>query len=177
MAYTRVNWEDGIKVSDGYVTIDGTNYTVVESIYEGNTPINKDNLNIMDKGISENSKSIEKLKGTILWTNPNPTNDFSTGNITLSSNDYDVLEFYYNNDLTAPTMDVIKIIKGFGAHISYMSNGSLRWWTRRISYVNDTTFSVPDCVLINSDGATVDNGKCIPLYIVGYKNDLFEKGD
>ena len=29
--------------------------------------------------------------GTILWTNPNPTSDFSAQSIALSSSDYDML--------------------------------------------------------------------------------------
>lgn len=154
------------------------------------TPINATNLNLLQNNVDElcqtiqddmalanniNSTSIEGLKGQILWTNPNPTNDLSAGNIILSSADYDVLEFYYNNDLTAPTMNAIKVKKGFGAHMSYMSNGSLRWWARRITYVNDTTFSVPDCILINSEGGSIDNAKCIPLYVVGYKTGLFDE--
>ena len=53
MAYTRVNWEGGEKVSDGYVTINGQNYTVVEATYSGTTPVDADNLNVMDKGISD----------------------------------------------------------------------------------------------------------------------------
>ena len=53
MAYTRVNWEGGEKVSDGYVTIDGQNYTVVEATYSGTTPVDADNLNVMDEGIKK----------------------------------------------------------------------------------------------------------------------------
>lgn len=67
MAYSRINWEDGEKISDGYVTINGQNYTTVEPVYQGQTATSADNLNIMDEGISnlypkilfENAEGVE----------------------------------------------------------------------------------------------------------------------
>ena len=56
MAYNRVNWQSGTKVSDGYVEIEGTQHTVTPAVYSGSTPINPTSLNIMDEGIEENSK-------------------------------------------------------------------------------------------------------------------------
>ena len=56
MAYQRVNWQTGTKVSDGYVEIDGTQHTVIPATYSGPTPCNPASLNIMDEGIEENSK-------------------------------------------------------------------------------------------------------------------------
>ena len=56
MAYERVNWQSGTKVSDGYVEIDGTQHTVNPPVYSGSTPVNPATLNIMDAGIEENSK-------------------------------------------------------------------------------------------------------------------------
>ena len=40
MAYNRVNWQSRTKISDGYVTIDGTNYPVTPPVYTGTTPCN-----------------------------------------------------------------------------------------------------------------------------------------
>ena len=56
MAYQRVNWQTGTKVSDGYVEIDGTRHPVTLPTYSGPTPCNPTSLNIMDEGIEENSK-------------------------------------------------------------------------------------------------------------------------
>lgn len=56
MAYQRVNWQTGTKVSDGYVEIDGTQHTIIPATYSGPTPCNPTSLNIMDAGIDENSK-------------------------------------------------------------------------------------------------------------------------
>lgn len=60
MAYQRVNWQSGTKVADGYVEINGTKHTTVQPQYSGSTPINPATLNIMDKGIFDNSQDIEQ---------------------------------------------------------------------------------------------------------------------
>ena len=60
MAYQRVNWQSGTKVADGYVEINGTKHTTVQPQYSGSTPINPTSLNIMDKGIFDNSQDIEQ---------------------------------------------------------------------------------------------------------------------
>lgn len=61
MAYNRINWENGNIVNEGYVIIDGVRYPVVQPEYEGNTPINEDNLNAMDLGIFENAVFINDV--------------------------------------------------------------------------------------------------------------------
>lgn len=61
MAYSRVNWQSGTKVSDGYVEINGTRHTTVQPQYSGNTPINPTSLNIMDAGIAENSNMLNGI--------------------------------------------------------------------------------------------------------------------
>ena len=58
MAYNRVFWENGSLRRDGYAVIDGETYPVVQPEYEGNTPINEENLNKMDKGIFDNAYNI-----------------------------------------------------------------------------------------------------------------------
>jgi len=60
MAYQRVNWQSGTKVADGYVEINGTKHMTVQPQYSGSTPINPTSLNIMDKGIFDNSQDIEQ---------------------------------------------------------------------------------------------------------------------
>ena len=72
MAYNRVNWQSGTKVSDGYVEIDGTQHTVTPAVYSGSTPINPTSLNIMDAGIKENSDMLNGI---------NPINNIFVGNI------------------------------------------------------------------------------------------------
>ena len=61
MEYTRINWENGEKTSDGYVIIDGETYNTVEPEYSGNTPLNAANLNVMDKGIEDAKKAFDSI--------------------------------------------------------------------------------------------------------------------
>lgn len=61
MEYTRINWENGEKTSDGYVIIDGETYNTVEPEYSGNTPLNATNLNVMDKGIEDAKKAFDSI--------------------------------------------------------------------------------------------------------------------
>ena len=93
MAYNRVNWENGSVKKEGYVIIDGETYQTVQPEYEGNTPLNDENLNIMDKGIADAHEEIGNLKPTILYNNPN---NRTAGGVTLSdsANNYSYLEIY-----------------------------------------------------------------------------------
>lgn len=119
--------------------------------------------------------------GTLLWTNPNPNNAFSSQEITLSSGDYDVLEIYYNdwND-TGSYKDLLcqKTIKGHSTklqmQLSY--NGYSYSGNRRIRYVSDTKLQVDECYAI-IDNSSFNNHQVnywnVPIYIVGYKTNLF----
>ena len=49
----KIEFEDGQKVSDGYVEINGTKHKVVDSEYAGNTPLSAQNLNLMQNNIEE----------------------------------------------------------------------------------------------------------------------------
>lgn len=93
MNYTRVNWENGTKSKDGYVTIDGVQYTTVEPEYTGNTPVDSDNLNVMDKGIDDIVKWINKMKPATLFEQT----DDETSGITLSESPskYKKIRVYY----------------------------------------------------------------------------------
>lgn len=93
MNYTRVNWENGTKSKDGYVTIDGVQHTTVEPEYTGNTPVDSNNLNIMDKGIDDIVKWINKMKPATLFEKT----DNETSGIILneSPSKYKKIKIYY----------------------------------------------------------------------------------
>lgn len=132
--------------------------------FQNNTSpyLNADNLNNNFNYLDENNKN---LKGKILWVNPNPTNNISTETtITLSSNDYDVLEIYYKLFASTTDMDIKKVVKGFSTRLTVIGVGY--YSMRRFIYNNDITYTIG----IDSENAS---DRSIPLYIVGYKNDLF----
>lgn len=52
-AYNSINWENGIKEREAYVTINGEDYDVTPEQWTGSTPVDALNLSAMDKGISD----------------------------------------------------------------------------------------------------------------------------
>lgn len=139
----------------------------------GETPINADNLNHIEGGIKDNETSISNITGTILWQNSNPTADFAAQTITLNSSDYDMLEIFYRSNAVGGTYfgGNRKILKGYGTQLDWNSISSTNRWSRRMTLVSDTAFSVGDSHLVNTGDLT--NDQCVPLYIIGYKTGLF----
>lgn len=110
--------------------------------------------------------------GTLLWTNPNPTSSMAVDTeINLSSSDYDILEIYYN--VEENIVQSSKTIKGYNARLTscyYMSN--IFGIYRNLVRVSDTKYKAGNCYYGDSTPRT-DNSLCIPLYIVGYKTNIF----
>lgn len=121
-----------------------------------------------------------QTKGKILWTNSNPNTSFNGQNITLSSDDYDVLEIYYY-DWVDNYKDLLcqKTIKGYHTllqmHFAY--DNKVYAGNRRILYVNDTTLNIQSNIrnIDNSSfNTTTINNWNVPVFIIGYKTGLFE---
>lgn len=118
------------------------------------------------------------LKPTLLWTNPSPSNNFSSSQITLSRGDYDFLEIYYyewsGDSYSWKDLKCAKVIKGYTtvleAIISYNSKGFIG--ARRVRYINATTLQVDTCYSLILDSAfstTSVDAFCVPVKIYGYK--------
>ena len=130
--------------------------------------LSAENLNQMQSNIEE------AIKGEILWTNPNPTSDFGSQDITLNSSNYDVYELYYKNSKSETRLISTKSIKGYG-FVCFGLNGAQQGNTyiRDISYVNDTKLNIGRCA---NPGVSHVNDYCVPIYIIGYKTGLFNEG-
>lgn len=76
MAYNKINWQNGSVRREGYVTIDGQQYPIVMPEYEGDTPINADNLNHMDEGIAN-------IYGEELYNGQSTTSTTLSKNVSL----------------------------------------------------------------------------------------------
>lgn len=118
--------------------------------------------------------------GTILWTNPNPTDDFSNQTITLNSSDYDAYELIYARSKSQNIRySTGRIPKGSSFNIFVFageeSGGYLSYRYRNLNYVSDTSLSVSNCIqkIVNETTTGTANATCIPLYIIGYKTGLF----
>ena len=103
MAYSRVNWEDGEKISDGYVTINGQNYTVVEPTYSGATPVDADNLNVMDECIKNLDDEVSK-KGVYELFSGNITTENSRISLSTPITNYDFLCVVTRGDAGSQTL-------------------------------------------------------------------------
>lgn len=116
--------------------------------------------------------------GKILWTNPNPTNNFSGTTITLSSDDYDVYEIIYSSEATGTlnnTLKSTKSIKGYGTimEITNPSGSVTPIRARNVTYDTDTSLIISNGYTNNVYPLSTDNSKCIPLYVIGYNTGLF----
>jgi hypothetical protein len=134
--------------------------------------ITDQNINDLKAGVNANETTINQIKGTILWTNPNPASSFASQTITLSSGDYDFYEVYftYNEASAIHYANGFKSIKGKGLiaiDIGYFNQALLR---RKVDYTDSTHLLISD----GMSGGSVDNGYLIPIYVVGYKNGAFQ---
>ena len=94
---------DNLPVEDGafIVTGDGKSYidygtdriptSGTPDVEMSDTSHNTVENKVIKEYVDNNTNS---LKPTLLWTNPSPSNNFSSSQITLSSGDYDFLEIY-----------------------------------------------------------------------------------
>ena len=101
----------------------------------------------------------EGFGGKVLWTNSSPTSVFNQQTITLSSNDYNYLEFYFllNNANNNNIQGSIKVLKGYGGRF-YIGT-----FYRQITRQNDTTFDISNELGNNT------NANLILYKVIGYK--------
>lgn len=132
-------------------------------------------LNEIKSVVNQNDTLLSNITGNILWTNPNPTADFSAQNITLSSDDYDMLEFFWRNDVAGNRAFSTRTLKGYNVQSDmYSTVVPTRAWRRRADFVSNTSYSVGNCIRMEyNQTAYNDNAYCVPLYVVGYKTGLF----
>lgn len=115
MAYTRINWEDGERLTDGYVEIEDRTYPVIDPTYTGETPISAYNLNKMDKGIAD------------LYFQPGESFKLDAGNNLV----YDTAGYIttskkeiFFNVVTPKSMENITNITVTGAYLRVRQNGN-----------------------------------------------------
>ena len=133
---------------------------IVDSL-DGNSATNAPSIRAVNE-------SIENIKGTILWTNPNPedSSGFSAQTIALSSSDYDILEIFYTQYYTESQSILLsqRCPKNYGSVLISSLNAGV---SRRICTSNGSTVTFQDTSVA---GSNLNN---IPVYVVGYKTGLF----
>ena len=163
MAYSRVNWEDGEKISDGYVTINGQNYTVVEPTYSGATAVDSTNLNIMDEGI-------DNLNPKILFQSEEGVNS----NLSLNDNveNYTFIEVYYRNNDNFCTSK--KFYKPNNKKIildsNYISQTNIVWKYQYRMFENTQFNIIQNVEMSKADFPNVtNNSNTYVILVLGYK--------
>lgn len=156
-----------IEVSDLF-TSDSNTQDVIKGIPtfdygEHDLQVNGD-LYVADINRENPVNILERVQGKILWQNNNPSSSFTSQNITLSSDDYDVLVWYFKGFNNNNWQNTTQVIKGGNARLIYMAGTEL--WYRNCEYLNDTTYSI-------HNESTGNNTRSIPLYVIGYKTGLF----
>lgn len=140
-----------------------------------NEKLNKDILDL----INENKTEINNIKGKVIWTNPNPSENFSEQTVKLSSSDYDTLTILYIDYRANQRMQSITIKKGESANLStiFLTGSQLYISTRQMDYVDDTHYTFDDChsatnISIGTLNAS-SPAQCIPIFIISHKTGLF----
>ena len=128
------------------------------------------NLNTTDKSslvgaINElNNKNLKKL-----WENSNPKNNFIAQNITLSSDDYDYLIWFYYDDTGNNYSMSRQNLKGSGTVFNHAFSGSVTNISRTIVRVSDTNYNIHECMSVTTSGTTTTNNRLIPAVVYGGK--------
>lgn len=162
-------WVQGELIEQAYIEIDGVKHYVTPARYDHGTSLSAYHLNRSEY------ETIKRLNGEILWTNPNPNDPFLPQEITLSSGDYDVLEWFYRSDVYGNRTTSSRCLKGSSVQFDLFSLGNAtRRWGRRADYVSNTQYNVSNTSVFEQGQSTqTTNEQCVPLYVIGYKTGLF----
>ncbi len=109
------------------------------------------------------------LRTIVLWENPDPVKAFHAQTITLSTDDYDCYEVFFN------TYGSCRAIKEYGTSISSgdRAGGSFAEFWRHIKYINANQLQFSGAFRYDQYGVHENqNTELIPIKIIGYKFNL-----
>lgn len=158
--------------------VNGTNVVIEENGDNINMNLSSSYLSTLETRLLGIETNISNIKGAILWTNSDPSGDFASQTITLSSSDYDVLGIYYYDYKVSKNMYYTQCLKGasFTLDSQLFVAGNYFIVSRVFSRTSDTSFTVDNAVGISASAPSttaLHNDQVIPVYIVGYKTGLF----
>ena len=119
-------------------------------------------------------KQLPKI--TTLWTNPNPSNDFSSQTITLANDNFDYAIMICGgrtNELNTQVSFLFE--KGTAPILNYVLTNtdaaySVENLCRRVVHTNNTTLNIGNCTYsLKLNSAVVANNLLIPYKVIGIK--------
>ena len=112
------------------------------------------------------------VKGTLLWTNSSPGNDFAEQTVQLDLTNYDTFDVYFRVVRNSGSVAYAKVLKNISTLLTgtqMYSASVVRAGNRAIS-ISDTGISFGNGRRLTSFSAGEDNAAtCIPVYVIGYK--------
>lgn len=125
--------------------------------------LNTTNKNNLVSAINElNSKKLKKL-----WENSNTTSTFSPQTITLLSDNYDYLIWFYYDDTGNNYSMSRQHLKGSGTVFNHAFAGSVTNISRTIVRVSDTNYNINECMSVTTSGSTTTDNRLIPAVVYG----------
>lgn len=127
---------------------------------------------------NERITALEDKGATILWTNPNPNQEFPSQIITLSSDDYDFLDIYALGIAGSVYMFHTRLLKGYSSMlwqpIGEGEGGQIGYRMRKFDwYDSHSTFRVGNGLMKlagASTAAVIRNNVMVPVRIYGIKS-------
>lgn len=150
---------------------------LVEFVNDSAPYLSAENLNNNFNYLDDKISNIEGSK-QLLWTNPNPTSNFTSTQIDLASNTCDCFEVIYATLLSETNETATTGRIPFGKRVR-MSNAqaygvNIRVVQRVITTSSNTRLTLEQHGYAGIHGSVGTNDSaCIPLYVIGYKTGLF----
>ena len=129
---------------------------------------------MMSDGVTSVEEAVEKMGNmtmTKLWENPSPSSSFAAQNITLSSDNYDMLLILYNWSKDSAISFVTIVQKNHAFELSAtlsLSNG-VQNESRYGQFNSATEIHFDEGITSAGTTASTDNNRGIPIIIYGIK--------
>ena len=118
-------------------------------------------------------KALNDKFGKVLWKNPNPTAAITTLDITLDSDDYDILDVYWKWSTDSTALNMNSTLKGFGFWIlaTNITDSGVCRMSRDIIRKSDVSFTIKEIEsgIYNSTSQYYTSSNLIPYKIIGRK--------
>jgi hypothetical protein len=132
-------------------------------------------ISTLEKDVTSVEEAVEKMgnmKMTKLWENPSPSSSFAVQNITLSSDNYDMLLILYNWSQYAASSfaNIVQKNHAFELSATLPSSNGVQNESRYGEFNSTTEIHFNEGrSSVGTTASTIDNARVIPTIIYGIK--------